>query len=411
MNDMNLKIICRFGAACLNGGQVKSSRHALDMFADRVRQASVQPTLLLFGQELCKLLNVTLSGIPKEVALGFVEEAANAESAAILGWIREHHSLYAVLCASAPQDAEKSLEAIDIAEIKAGGDRACPRRAFEVSLKLTCESPLSHGADAKSGNATLFRRMAVLGEKGGLMELPFYAGNALRGQLRDILADHLTMALGLKPSRKNPPYKLWFFHALYSGGALEETSAATKKVASALGDNGVVKSDGVRQWREMLPALSLLGCAMGNRVLPGYVDVHDLRPQCREWGTGQNPVAELMDWLYLTRRDDLEGGEEFTGMIAVTEVLKPGTVLEGGIEIHRHASEMARSALGLALREFGRLGRIGAQNRAGYGAVTVEYEGAPGPESYEDWIHSHGKEILDYLEEIGALHARDAFNL
>lgn len=407
-------ILQRYGATVLHSTQLKGSRHVLDMFADRVRQASVEPTLMLFGQRLADLLDVAPSDLYGPAVTAFIGLANSTAAHGALGWVRENHTLYAVLCGSKFAEADEAMQNIEIAESSASSDSALARRPYDISIKAECLTPLSHGSDSKSGNATLFRRMDVLGRNGGLLRLPYYAGNAIRGQMRDILADHFSVNLGLCSRRDNPPYSLWFFHALYAGGALEEASAATKAITKELGDYGAVRSDGVRTFRDMLPSLSLLGCAMGSRVLHGHIDVGDWRPICSEWGNTEGGFAvsasELFEWLYLTRRDDNENrqDEKHHGMIAVTETLKPGTVLEGGIDFRLHATELQRSALGVALRDLAARGRIGAQNRADFGSVRITYTNAPDPDPYEKWLRDCRSEILDYLNSVDALNA-DAY--
>lgn len=398
----------RFGQSVLHAAGLKASRNFLDVFSDRIRQAAVEPTLIAFGQKLCDLVQAQPSEIGINQLSDFMAVGAGPMASATLRWIRENHTLFAVLCAAKREDAVQALKEIPIEAESETPDRALPRRAYQIKIKAKCTTPLTHGADGKSGNATLFRRMSVLGENKRVLLLPFYAGNAIRGQCRDILADHFTERLGLTPRRDTPPWNLWFFHALYAGGALEEKSSATAAIAKTLGDNGAVRSDGVREFRDMLPGLSLLGCALGNRVLNGYADFGDWRPLCAEWNNGsETPAAQLLEWLYLTRREDHEDHEEHHGMIAITECLKAGIELEGGIDLRLHVSDFSRAALGVALTELRRRGRIGAQNRADYGQVEIECENLPDPEPYEKFLVDNKAKILDYLNRIGAIHARD----
>jgi hypothetical protein len=398
----------RFGAAVYHGAQnKKGSRPFIDIFGDRVRQAATEPTLMAFAQRLCDLVDVRPSALPSPTVSHVMAMANGPAGPGALRWVRENHTLFAVLCAAKHADADSALEHIVIASADAVNDVAPARKPYAIGIHAECLSPLAHGADRKSGNATLFRRMKVLGRGGALLDLPFYAGNALRGQLRDILADHFTTAMGLATHRDQPSYALWFFHALYAGGALEEQNGATAALAKQLGANGSVRSEGVRRFRELLPQMDLLGCAMGNRVLHGMVDVGDLRPVSSEWNNGgQRSTAELMEWLYLTRRDDHQGAEEHLGMIAVTETLRAGTVLEGGIDPRPFASELALSALGAALHEWKRLGRLGAQNRAGLGRVRVTLDNAPDPAAYEAHLSARKEEIMEYLRQIAAIDAR-----
>jgi hypothetical protein len=245
-----------------------------------------------------------------------------------------------------------------------------------------------------------------------MLSLPVYAGNALRGQLRDLLADHLVLSLGLVPRRDTPPLNLWFFHTLYAGGVLEEQNHTLGLVNAELGRNGTLRTDGLRRFRQMLPALSLLGCAIGNRVLPGRICVGDLRPKCLEWGTGTTPAAELMEWTFLTRRDDHEGrgdDEDHHGMIATTECLKTGTELVGGIDIDTHADGIEESALLCALDLLSARGRLGAENRRGLGRVEFVARADEGlcAQPYNEFLVANRTEILNYLDAIGALNARD----
>lgn len=272
-----------------------------------------------------------------------------------------------------------------------------------ITLRVECQAPLAHGADSKAGNATLFRRLPVLTEAGETLHLPYYSGNAVRGQMRDLLADHFLAAIGLTPSRSTPPVALWFFYALYAGGALEEQSDAQKALKKSLGDNGAIRAMGIREFRRMLPSLSLLGCALGNRVLPGRCQVADLRPVCREWGTGTQAVAELLTWEYLTRREDFEDHTEHHGMIANTEVLRAGVTLEGGID-HDHAMDaIERAALGRGLQLLADRGFLGAENRRGFGRVTISLTGAPDPSPYDVFLAEKREEILDYMKSIEAM--------
>jgi hypothetical protein len=339
--------------------------------------------------------------------------ANTPEAAAVMQWIRRYPRVAAMVAELKGKDFDEALACIDIQDAgPSDAGTAPPAGVYDVAVTAQCLSPLAHGADTKAGNAVLFRRCQVLSTTGAMLSLPFYAGNALRGQLRDLLADHLVSSLGLPPRRDQPPLRLWFFHTLYAGGVLEEQSHILDKINAELGRNGTLRTDGLRRFRQMLPALSLLGCAIGNRVLPGRICVGDLRPKCLEWGTGQTPAAELMEWTFLTRRDDHEGrgdDDNHHGMIATTECLKAGTELIGGIDIDTHADDVEKSALICALELLTERGRLGAENRRGLGKVDFVFELADGHDSarYIDFLAANRTQILDYLAVIGATNARD----
>jgi hypothetical protein len=231
--------------------------------------------------------------------------------------------------------------------------------------------------------------------------------------MRDALADHFLQALGLTPRRDKPPCKLWFFHALYAGGALEENSVQAKAFAKNLGYSWAIRADGIHELRNMLPAASVLGTALGNRIISGRVNVCDARPRCAEWGTGETPVAGLFEWTFLTRREDHEGHADgdHHGMIANTECLRAGVVLDAGLDISQHATPIERACIGKGLALLAERGYLGAENRRGFGRVKIALANAPDPELYEQYLINNKTAILKYLEEIGAIHASGELDL
>lgn len=376
------------------------SRAKIDVFADRLMLASNGSSFGECVEALLRSASVDLARLSAEsrhaIERLLADEAAAAK--ALVAW-RACPRVLAVLAADGAAEAATGL---DVGELVADGV-APLRRPFDVRLTVTCETPLAHGADDRAGNAVLFRRMLVRTDK-GLQRLPYYSGNALRGQLRDVLADHLLEALGLPVSRQQPALHLWFFYCLYSGGALAEASEVPAITRKYFGDNGAHRPEAYREFRQMLPALSLLGCALGNRILSGHCAVGDLRPRCREWGTGDASVRDLLAWEFLTRREDLESHAEHTGMIAYAEVLRPGTVLEGGVDCASGISDLERSALATGLRLLAKRGYLGAENRRGLGRVVMEIDW-PGddPGTYVQFLEAEAPKLRDYLRDIGAL--------
>jgi len=385
---------------------MKVSRNFEGFFADRIIQAASQPALAEFVERLAQSVDVSVEYVGGKKTAAFVAADGADDAPRVLAWIRRHPRLAAMICMLRDEeDYANALASVRLPEGPTGTGRVSAAPQYDVPLSVHCMTPLAHGSDQHAGNATLFRRCQVLADTGETMSLPHYAGNALRGQLRDLLADHYLSALGLSPSRASPPVQLWFFHALYAGGVLEEGGAGeAKKIAGA---HGAMNIGGIAELREMVPPLSLLGVALGNRVLSGRCAVGDLRPACREWGTGETPVAELMDWEYLTRRDDHEGRDEedpHHGMIATTEVLRAGTALHGGIDLHPHASELERSVVATGLALLADHGKLGGQSRRGFGQVAIERDDdLPRTDGYEKSLRDQREEVLAYLERINAL--------
>lgn len=403
--DTVIETTIEFLTAALAAMRVESGRSGpLDLFADRVVKSASEPTLLSACEHLLRAVDASTDAIHPPLAARMIAVANGADAPRVLAWWRAQAKLVTLIAAT--RDPE--LRAAALADIVLPDDRATgsatARGSFDIGLRVECLSPLAHGADGKTGNATLFRRMDVMTDSGTL-HLPFYGGNALRGQMRDLLADHLLLSLGLPADRSRPAIAMWFFYALYSGGALEERSGAMKAIRKELGDAGATRAPGIREFRDMLPAMSLLGCALGNRILPGHVQVSDLRPLCHEWGNGVRPIAEMMTWEYLTRREDHEDHTEHHGMIANTEYLRAGAALEGGIDMDSAMAALERAALGRGVTLLAERGLLGAENRRGAGRVAITMTGLPDPAPYDEFLRDRKADILAYLAAVEALAA------
>lgn len=388
-----------------NNAKIKINRSRSDFLADRIVQSCTEPTLLASIEKLSKLMDADLGELYTSSGIEFLKISGESESMEILQWLSQYPRI-AALIASLPkaEQAKDVCDSIIIEKAIEKNGKALPQGEFDIKIKMATLSPLSHGSDTKAGNATLFRRMQVLSDTNSILNLPFYSGNAIRGEMRDILADHFLQALKIKNNRSNPKIALWFFHSLYAGGSLEEDSKAAKALGAQLGANGTIKAEGVYKFRDTLPALSMLGCALGNRILPGRVQFSDYRPECLEWGNGNIPASQLMEWTYLTRREDFEGHEdgENKSMIANSECLRPGVVLHGGIDIDNHISDIEKSALGCGLNLLMNK-NIGAESRRGFGKIKMEIENIPDEKPYLEYLEKNEKEILKYLADLNVL--------
>lgn len=386
-----------------------TKRHPVDVLSDRIRQAVTEPNLLSMMENLVVSMALSSERTDPKIVQQFLLSATGPQGRSIHEWLGQHPRFAAMIASlRTVEERAEACQTISVLEATEKAGQVRPMRPYDCPIVATCLSQIAHGADHKAGNATLFRRQRVITDKGAILELPFYAANALRGQLRDMLADHFLTSLGIHAREDRAVIDTWFFQALYSGGALEEKGSATmKKVGKVLGNNGAIRTDGVRQIRTMLPALSMLGCSIGNKILPGRIQVGDMRPACREWGTGELPAGQLLTWTFLTRRDDRESkseDEEHSGMIAVTEVLKAGVVLNGGVDIDQHASEMERNALAKGLELFAARGLLGAETRRGMGRISVELGAKPGDASaYDRYLSENAGEIREFLVQVGAL--------
>jgi hypothetical protein len=388
-------------------------RHPVDVLSDRLRQAMTADTLVCAMERLVTAMDVDSVGMQPQVIQGFLDAAASPQGKAVHAWLRKHPRFGAMIATLAThEERAAACSGIPLVDDDKVMGKVTPMRPYDIGMEVTCLSQLAHGADTKAGNATLFRRQDVLTDTGAVLELPFYAANAIRGQIRDCLADHFLESLGLGTQRDKPVVEQWFFQAIYSGGALEEKGSATmKKLSKTMGSNSAIRTEGIRLFRDHLPGLSVLGCSIGNKILPGRIQVGDLRPVSKEWGTGETPVSQLTTWTFLTRRDDREnkGAEdEHSGMIATTEVLKAGTVMLGGIDLDQHASPLERSALAQGLLLLQARGILGAECRRGLGRVQIEYTNLGSPDLYQAFLSEKGQEIKEFLVSIGGLNAEAA---
>lgn len=386
---------------------IKTRRNFMDFFGDRLRQAVNEPTLLKTIEVFQKLLAVEVTYLGKDRIKKFIIASMEKEAYDVLNWIREYPLLAVTLCFMDEEDSKDAIESLEIREnvLNEIGKVKCILEN-DIEIDVTCLSPLAHGGDMKVGNASVFRRMDVFTDTGHIITLPYYAGNALRGQMRDLLADHFLSSLGITPDKTNPPINLWFFHCLYSGGALEEKNKATEKISKFAGATAQ-KAENIFRIRQMMPALSALGFAFGNRILAGRIIVCDLRPVCCEWGfpNTTTTVNDLFQWEFLTRREDHEGHEkgDNSSMIANTECLKAGTLLHGGIDILPYASELEISAIGKGLELLQKNGYIGAENRRGFGNVEISYSKIPDSSLYEKFLKEKRQEIVGFLKNIDAI--------
>lgn len=384
-------------------------RHPVDVLSDRIRQAFTADTLVASMERLVTAMDTDAAAMRPDVVQAFLAAACSAQGKAIHAWLRKTPRFAALIASlKTPEERAEACSGIALADDQKAAGTVAAMRPYDVPMRVTCLSQLAHGADQKAGNATLFRRQDVLTDTGAVLELLFYAANALRGQIRDLLADHFLASLGITTRRDEPVVEQWFFQAIYSGGALEEKGSVTmKKLSKTMGTNSSIRTEGIRLFRDMLPALSLLGCSIGNKILPGRIQMGDLRPECREWGTGEAECSQLTTWTFLTRRDDREAkaeSDEHSGMIATTEVLKAGTVLLGGVDLDGHTSEMERAALTKGLELLRDRGVLGAECRRGLGRVAIEFGSLPGDSAlYDAFLAEKATEIKAFLVSIGAL--------
>jgi len=404
---------------------LKISRNWADYLADQLVKASGRASLLSAVETLAESVQADVEYVGNAIKMDFMRVINTNDAPAVLAWLRKNPKIAAMLLTLKEKGGDEfdtALAGIDITGIADLGVSR-PRAVPSIPMTLLCLSELSHGGDQKAGNSTLFRRVEILSTTDNVLTLPQVSANSFRGIFRRELAVDWLTRLGISPSRSDSPLSDWFYHALFSGGALEENSAAGKALAKEMGASGAMRVKGIHKFRDMCVPLSVMGVSVGNRILCRHgFDAAPALPRCREWNTGTISEANLFTWTFITRRDDAElrpitddaAIAKSQAMIANTECLMAGTVLDGGISLLEGMTDIERSCVGKALQLLQQRGKIGANNRYWQGRVDITFGGdVPDPQPYEAYLAEKTSEILAYLQEIGALknapHPTDLF--
>lgn len=374
--------------------KVMGKMSKIDFFQSRMIIAAQENTLPGFFERILKLMDLE----KKYLKIESFSEMLQAHDEQGLMQIRKFPNLIAIIASMVDEDARNaSLAQIPECDVKNSGRTASPAK-FDIGLRVECLEPFAHGGDSKAGNTQLFRRMDVLTDA-GIKSLPFYSGNAVRGQLRRAMAKLWAKKLGIEWSDTTPKFKLWFYYLLTSGGSIGEKDKDDAKVD--LGKGGVLNIEGIRKLRKMLPFVSVLGGCISGKIIPGKVRISDLRPVCKDWGFDTEISADsLFETSFLIRHDDMEDPNECKGMIANVEALKAGTVLVGGIDMDHSISEEEKQALYDGIIALQEAGYLGGMTRAGFGKVNIQIES---DDDFGEVDEPEKEEILAYLREINAL--------
>lgn len=248
---------------------------------------------------------------------------------------------------------------------------------------FTLLAPLSHIGESISTESYLNEEPVV--QPDGTTEPVFvYNGNAWRGQLRDLAAEHLLHTLGRDGEPLRVP--LPAFHLLFSGGSI--------------GGEQSIDLQQARTLRHNLPSLSLLGGGVGTQILPGKIIVGNSYPVCLETlrlvperfrpaPELLRPYRELTMAKSFTRTDDAKdpaATEQHLTMgngDVVQQMRYTVELLAAGVQLYSYLilDDPAPCELGVlvaALRRFAQRPFIGGQSRVGHGRVDLHYTDAEG---------------------------------
>lgn len=253
-------------------------------------------------------------------------------------------------------------------------------KTFILEGICTALSSISHNGGEKNGTIVQLRREKVVQPKGNVVEIPVISGNSIRGKLRDLAAiDILTKIDGVKIKVDSDSFNL-----LFSGGSLESIGAKNLDVEK------------VRELRGDIPMLSVLGCSIGNVILPGKVDIGKMIPICKETlhiipkkFHGLEEIKSIWEYCQvemLTRKDDTkdENKREFIKPEFLTNELRGGQMmyhietLVAGTRFYwkvclRDTNDVETGAfLGTIQKWANQSSQVGGNGRVGHGKLQVD---------------------------------------
>jgi len=196
-------------------------------------------------------------------------------------------------------------------------------KTYVLEGVCTALSSICHNGGEKNGTIVQLRREKFVQENGKIVEVPVISGNSIRGKLRDLAAiEILTKKDGVKVQVDADSFNL-----LFSGGSLESTGGKNLDIEK------------VRQLRKEIPMISVLGCSIGNVILPGKVSIGKMIPICKETlhlipsqFHGDDEIKSIWSYCQVemnTRRDDTkdENKREFIKQEHLTDDLKGGQMM------------------------------------------------------------------------------------
>lgn len=265
---------------------------------------------------------------------------------------------------------------------------------------FTTRSPLSHIGKSVSIGSVLNTR-PILQDNGRLANVFCYNGNAWRGQLRRLIAVHLTKKIGLINSvtinnaidfddvvAHIPTEKFTF---LMTGGKI----------------GGQSKFDlaDVRKHSELMPHFALFGGCLNNQMLPGRLAPFDVLPLCKE-SICELPVSlhdkaksrsikDMTIQREFSRKDETKNpllnclidSQEYAAVSkkskdnddGATQMRMSSQLLNSGVELFTRVlfngvNKLEFGAFCAGLSMFASFPFIGGQHNKGHGKVDLNYQ-------------------------------------
>ena len=262
-----------------------------------------------------------------------------------------------------------------------------------IEGRITVMTPLHHGGDEKTGSTPMLRAIDVI-SNGKRVRVPYVSGNAIRGRLRRLLYKDMLAICGLDDVPKKA------VHILASGGVLE------------LGEStGRLDLDLRNRVRDTIPMAKLLGCSIGNQIIPGRLVVGHAVPLAQEtcglmtpeFSGEWPPIRQLVGEEFITRRDEVREREEDEAAVQMKvdfEVLLPGTQLYHYFQLE-DADAICEATLARAIKLWTESPFIGGRAASGFGMLKLEYGCTLDDAVYHEAIEARKQAIVKLIEEMG----------
>jgi hypothetical protein len=271
------------------------------------------------------------------------------------------------------------------------------RYSHRFTVRLT--SPLIHTEEVNSNVATFYREPQLI--NGKKLFVPTIRGNSIRGKIRDLIFDDLLERLEY-PKQALEADK---FYTLFCGGFLDSMETGLD----------ILKK---RELRDTLPALSLLGSALGKEMLKGKLIVAPAYPKVKERGYVDNPsiyditsinrMIRLDDgklsigdqWLeYKTKEEKKKDKDQKAQMFYDVDCVITGTEFDCFFAIDSR-NELEQSCFDYMIQLLIGHSHFGGKNSSGFGSFEVLDMPELKPELYLNFLVKNKLKIKEYIDNV-----------
>lgn len=275
-----------------------------------------------------------------------------------------------------------------------------------INFQIELLSPLIHTEEVASNVATFYRQKYLKNSKAYM--IPTMRGNAMRGLMRRCLMSHLLDTIEIYYTQDS------------SQQSLDVDTAYALLGGALTGSESLFNMHETRKLRDLLPALSIFGSALGDRMLQGKIEVGCAYPECKELETGELSVYDLMDNVRHIRIDDMKliFGDDYVDrakkeiklnkkgeiiddkaqmMFYDIEVMSKGAILNWSVSIDSK-NKMEYACLARALKQLQEFGYLGGKSSAGYGQFKfLESVEKMDSTLYDQHLEDSKEEIKEFL--------------